>query len=150
MPVFDLPSISSPDGPRPRTILAYGTAKGVPAPGRARPLGPAAASDAAGAAAPAVDDPQRRRLSAARRAAGLSLPRLLLRRWPGSLGRRDLLADRGRGLRGRLPRPGHRPVQPDGRHPRSGGRPADDPLGRRGLLALRPPAALGAGRAGGA
>ena len=80
-------------------------------------------------------------------AAGLPLPRVLLGRRPRPLGGGDLLADRRGRLRGRLPGPGDGPVQPDGSDPGPDRRPADDPLGGRGLLALRAAAALGARRA---
>src|SRR4029453_2938132 len=79
MPVFALPSICSLDGPRARTILAQGAAKGLPAAVRARPLGPAAAPDQARPTAAALDDPERGGLRAPGGAARLPRHRPLVR-----------------------------------------------------------------------
>ena len=57
------------------------------------------------------------------------------------------LAITARRLPRRLPRPRHRPVQPHGGAARPGRRPAHGARRRRGLLALRAAAALGAGGA---
>ena len=95
-----------------------------------------------------LDDPQPGRL----RCASPAIPVFLYLAFDSGDGRTRrrgdrLLADRGRRLPRRLPRPRHRPVQPPGGAARPAGRPPHDPRRRRRLLALRAAAALGAGAA---
>ena len=76
----------------------------------ARPLRPAAAADARGAAAEPVDDPERDRLRAAGADPGLPDPRLQLGRRDGPAARDHLRPHRLVGLPGRDRRAGDRPV----------------------------------------
>ena len=108
-----------------------------PPPGRARPLGPAAAADAGRRAAPPLDAAEPRRLPAPRVDPGLPLPRALLRRRAGRLGDAALPLHHPGRLPRRVPRPGDRPVLADGRAPRPGRRPPERPRRHRRLLALR-------------
>ena len=95
-----------------------------------------------------LDDPQPRRLRcASRRCRSSSSSPTTPATARSARGGDALLADRGRRLPRRLPRPRHRPVQPHGGAARPAGRPPDDPRRRRRLLELRAAAALGAGRA---
>ena len=75
---------------------------------------------------------------------GLPRPRLQHRRRARHRSGAALPVDRGGRLPRRLPRPGDRPVLAHGRAARSGRRSARGPRRRRGLLALRAAAALGA------